>query len=360
MLDPLTISLLGTLIMLLLLVMRVPIAFAMSAVGIGGIYVIGGERAVDSLLRTVPYSSIITYGIVVLPLFLAMSEFAASSGVSKMFFTFRQWFGWLPGGEAVASIFGAGVFAAICGSSTATAAAVGKIAVPEMRNSGYSRMLSIGSVTSAGTLGILIPPSAMFIVYGILTQIPIAYLFIAGILPGIIASLLYAGVAVGWAILRPQDAPRYLVRHSWGDRFRSLQLMARPLLLILVVLGGIYSGLTTTTEAAGLGAFIAFVMVLTTPGATFRTVLDSMAAAVSISAIIMLVVLGATIFSKFITIGGLPFLLVDFFQNLGLSSGLVVIIFIAVIVGMGCFLEFELDPFSYRSVSRACSYGTEY
>ncbi|MCP8937755.1 TRAP transporter large permease [Alsobacter sp. SYSU M60028] len=333
------ISALGTVLMLLLLVARVPIAHAMSIVGIGGIYLIGGGRAVDSLMRTIPYSSIIAYGLIVLPLFLAMSEFAAASGVSKMFYAFRRWFGWLPGGEAVASILGAGVFAAICGSSTATAAAVGKIAIPEMRESGYSWKLAIGSVTTAGTLGILIPPSAMFIVYGMLTQVPIAHLFIAGIIPGIAAAALYAAVAVGWAILRPQDAPRSVVRSSWLERFESLKLLARPGILIFVVLGGIYSGLTTTTEAAGLGALVAFLMVLTTPGATFRTVTRSMGAAVSISAIIMLVVLGATIFSKFITMGGLPFLLVDFFKGLGLSSNVIVLMLIFVVIVMGCFLE---------------------
>jgi tripartite ATP-independent transporter DctM subunit len=337
--DPLLISLLGTILMLVLLLLRVPIAYAMSIVGIGGIYMIGGTRAMDSLLRTIPYSSIIAYGLIVLPLFLAMSEFAAASGVSKMFFAFRKWFGRLPGGEAVASIFGAGVFAAICGSSTATAAAVGKIAIPEMRASGYSWRLAIGSVTTAGTLGILIPPSAMFIVYGILTQVPIAHLFIAGVIPGIAAAALYAAVAIGWAVLRPQDAPRHDERATWAERLESLKLLGRPAILIFVVLGGIYSGLTTTTEAAGLGALVAFIMVLTTPGATYRTVVHSMAAAVSISAIIMLVVLGATIFSKFITMGGLPFLLVDFFQNIGLSSKMVVLVFIGVIIVMGCFLE---------------------
>ncbi len=337
--NPITISVLGTVVMLFLLLIRVPIAFAMALSGIGGIYMIGGARAVDSLLRTVPYSSIITYGIIVLPLFLAMSEFAASSGVSQMFYSFRKWFGRLPGGEAVASIFGCAIFAAICGSSTATAAAIGKIAVPEMRKSGYSWRFSIGSVTTAGTLGILIPPSAMFIVYGLLTQVPIADLFIAGVIPGILASALYAGIAIGWALLRPQDAPRHLERSTWGEKMQSLSLLARPAILIFVVLGGIYSGLTTTTEAAGLGALAAAIMLLTSPGATVKSIFNSAAAAVSISAIIMVIVLGATIFSKFITVGGLPFLLVDFFKSLGLPSSAVVAIFLAVVLGMGCFLE---------------------
>ena len=337
--DPLTVSIIGTLVMLVLMMLRVPIAFAMSIVGIGGIYFIGGERAVDGLLRTVPYTSVITYGIVVLPLFLAMSEFAASSGVSKMFYTFRKWLGWLPGGEAVASIFGCAIFAAICGSSTATAAAIGKIAVPEMRKSGYSWRLAIGSVTTAGTLGILIPPSAMFIVYGILTQVPISDLFIAGVIPGIVAAILYAGTAIAWAWVRPQDAPRQTERSSWRERFQSLTLLARPAILIFIVLGGIYSGITTTTEAAGVGALAALIMLVTSPGATRESVIVSLRAAVSISAMIMAIVIGATIFSKFIAVGGLPFMLVAFFKSLGLSGSTVAVIFLLVIVVMGCFLE---------------------
>jgi C4-dicarboxylate transporter DctM subunit len=337
--DPLVISVIGTIAMLVLMVLRVPIAFAMSLTGIVGLYAIGGERAVDSMLRTIPYSSIITYGIIVLPLFLAMSEFAASSGVSSMFFALRKWFGRMPGGEAVASIFGCAVFAAICGSSTATAAAIGKIAVPEMRASGYSAMFSIGSVTTAGTLGILIPPSAMFIVYGLLTQVPIGDLFIAGVIPGIIAAIIYAGIAIGWAILRPQDAAKRYETATWKEKFASLSMLIRPAILIFIVLGGIYSGLTTTTEAAGLGALAALGMLLTTPGATVQSVFKSCAAAVNISAIIMVIVLGATIFSKFITVGGLPFLLVDFFTSLGLTSGALVAIFLVIVIAMGCFLE---------------------
>ena len=337
--DPLTVSIIGTVVMLILMMLRVPIAFAMSMAGIGGIYFIGGERAVDGLLRTVPYSSVITYGIVVLPLFLAMSEFAASSGVSKMFFAFRKWLGWLPGGEAVASIFGCAIFAAICGSSTATAAAIGKIAVPEMRKSGYSWRLAIGSVTTAGTLGILIPPSAMFIVYGILTQVPISDLFIAGIIPGIVAAIMYAGTAIAWAWWRPQDAPRGTEQSTWRERFQSLTLLARPAILIFIVLGGIYTGITTTTEAAGVGALAALVMLVTSPGATRESVFVSLRAAVAISAMIMAIVIGATIFSKFIAVGGLPFQLVAFFKSLGMSGSEVAVIFLLVIVVMGCFLE---------------------
>ena len=337
--DPLTVSIIGTVVMLILMMLRVPIAFAMSMAGIGGIYFIGGERAVDGLLRTVPYSSVITYGIVVLPLFLAMSEFAASSGVSKMFFTFRKWLGWLPGGEAVASIFGCAIFAALCGSSTATAAGIGKIAVPEMRKSGYSWRLAIGSVTTAGTLGILIPPSAMFIVYGILTQVPISDLFIAGIIPGIVAAILYAGTAIAWAWWRPQDAPRVTEQSTWRERFQSLTLLGRPAILIFIVLGGIYSGITTTTEAAGVGALAALVMLVTSPGATRESIFVSLRAAVAISAMIMAIVIGATIFSKFIAVGGLPFQLVAFFKSLGMSGSTVAVIFLLVVVVMGCFLE---------------------
>ena len=208
-----------------------------------------------------------------------------------------------------------------------------------MRNSGYSWRLAIGSVTTAGTLGILIPPSALFIVYGILTQVPINELFIAGVLPGIVASTVYAGTAITWAWIRPQDAPRETAPSSWSERFQSLTLLVRPAILIFVVLGGIYGGITTTTEAAGVGALAALFMLVTSPGATRESVFESLRAAVSISAMIMVIVIGATIFSKFIAIGGLPFVLVDFFKTLGLPAPAVVAIFLLVIVVMGCFLE---------------------
>lgn len=337
--DPLTISIVGTVALIALMALRVPIAFAMSLVGIVGIYTIGGSRAVESLLRTVPYSSIITYGIIVLPLFLAMSEFAAQTGISRMFYTFRQWFGRLPGGEAVASVLGCALFSAICGSSTATAAAIGKIAVPEMRASGYSWKLAMGSVTCAGTLGILIPPSALFIVYGLLTQVPISDLFIAGIVPGLVAGLFYVAIAIGWAILRPQDAPRQQGSPSWAERFSSLTLLVRPAILMFIVLGGIYTGLTTATEAAALGALAAFVMLVFSSGMSLARFMGAASSAVALSAMIMAIVLGATIFSKFITAGGLPFLLVDFFRSLDVPANSVVIVFLLVIVVLGFFLE---------------------
>ena len=337
--DPLTISIVGTASLIGLMVLRVPIAFAMAFVGIVGIYTIGGSRAVESLLRTVPYTSIISYGIIVLPLFLAMSEFAAQTGISKIFYTFRQWFGGLPGGEAVASIFGCALFASICGSSTATAAAIGKIAVPEMRASGYSWKLAMGSVTTSGTLGVLIPPSALFIVYGLLTQVPISSLFIGGIIPGILAGGLFAAIAVAWAILRPQDAPRQHSAPSWAERFASLSLLVRPAILMLIVLGGIYTGLTTATEAAALGALAALVMFLMSPGMSLTRFKQAAGSAVALSSMIMAIVLGATIFSKFITAGGLPFMLVDFFQSLDMSPSAIVVIFLLVTIVLGFFLE---------------------
>lgn len=296
------VALLGFVLMFLLMALRVPIGVAMGLTGVLGFAALAGMGPALRLLGQVPLSVLSDYNLSIIPMFILMGAFSASAGMSRELFAAGiAWLGHRRGGLALATITACGGFAAINGSSVATAATMTQVALPEMRKAGYDAGLSAGLIAAGGTLGIMIPPSVIFVLYGIMTETDITQLFFAGIVPGIIAMLFYSSVIVfiGWR--HPATMPRG-PRHGWRERFATLKNLWATLSLFLVVLGGMYFGVFTATEAAGVGAVGALAIGLVRGKLEVGQIKETLVSSLRISAAIMTIVLGAYLFGYFLTI----------------------------------------------------------
>jgi tripartite ATP-independent transporter DctM subunit len=310
------VALLGFVGMFALMAVRVPIGVAMGIAGVGGFAVLSGIKPGLNLLGSVPLSVVTDYNLSVIPMFILMGAFASRSGMSTELFTAgRAWLGHLRGGLAMAAVAACGGFAAINGSSVATAATMAQVALPEMRSAGFHSGLSAGLIAAGGTLGIMIPPSVIFVLYGIMTETDITKLFAAGVLPGLLAIGFYFLVVqlIGW--LRPDTMPRGAV-HSWRERFVSLRSLWAVLLLFAFVLGGIYGGLFTVEEGAGIGAAGTLVIGILRgrlgPAQIRAALIDTL----RVSSAIMMIVIGAFLFGYFLTITQFTQKSVDFLVHL--------------------------------------------
>ncbi len=296
------VALTGFIAMFVLMALRVPIGVAMGLVGIGGFWALTSWGPALNLLANVPLSVLTDYNLSIIPMFILMGAFATRSGMSsELFAAGRAWLGHFRGGLGMATVAACGGFAAINGSSVATAATMTQVALPEMRRSGYHPGLSAGLIAAGGTLGIMIPPSVIFVLYGIMTETDISKLFAAGVLPGLLAIGLYFLVVrlIGWR--RPQMVPRGEA-HSWRERLLSLRGLWATLLLFVFVLGGIYAGFYTVTEAAGVGALGTLVIGLLRRRLGPKEIKGALVDTLRVSSAIMMIVLGAYLFGYFLTI----------------------------------------------------------
>ena len=296
------VALAGFIAMFVLMALRVPIGVAMGLVGVSGFAVLGGLKPALNLLGNVPLSVLTDYNLAVIPMFILMGAFASHSGMSReLFAAGRAWLGHRRGGLAYASIAACAGFAAINGSSVATAATMTQVALPEMRKSGYDAGFSAGLIAAGGTLGIMIPPSVIFVLYGIMTETDISKLFAAGIVPGLMAVLFYFAVVqfIGWR--RPASMPLG-EPHSWPERFSSLKDLWAVLLLFVFVLGGIYRGWFTVQEAAGIGAAGTLCIGMLRGRLRWPRIRAALIDALRVSSAIMLIVVGAYLFGYFLTI----------------------------------------------------------
>lgn len=338
--DPVVAGIIGTVLVFFLLSLGMPIAFSMMLVGFLGIsWLSSVEAALPVLARTV-YETSAYYPYTVIPLFVVMGGFAGSSGMTRQLYAaFDKWLRMLPGGLGVATIAACAGFAGVSGSSVATAAAMGTVAIPEMNRFGYSAKLSAGTVAAGGTLGFLIPPSIGFVVYGMLTEQSIGKLLIAGVVPGLLLALAYIGIIVSWVKINPEVAPGSLQSVSWKDKFASLLSVWEPLMIFLVVMGGIYLGFFTPTEAGGVGATVLFVAALLKrklPWAAFKAaVLES----VSISVMVLFLVAGANVFSTFLALSMIPIEVSTWVVSLEVSRYMILLIVILIYFFLGCFLD---------------------
>lgn len=290
--------------MLALIVVEVPIAVAMALPGIAGFLWMLGWDPTAYMVAETTFSTVNSYALSVIPLFILMGNLINEADVSRELYDAAYKFvGHLKGGLAIATVIACAAFAAVCGSSLATAAAMSKVAYPSMKRYGYADGLAAGSIAAAGTLGIMIPPSVAFMVYGIMTQTDIGKLFMAGVLPGLLGALLYIGAVLVAVTLRPQDGPAG-ERSSWRDRFLALRGTATVLGLFFVVIGGMYGGVFTPTEAAGIGAVGAFVIALARRRLSWKRLFAILADTAATTTMLFFVLVGALIFSKFITIAG--------------------------------------------------------
>ena len=333
------VALIGFAAMLILVLLRVPIAFAMGVVGFVGFAYSAGAHASLALLGQIIADTPQDYSLSVLPLFILMGNFVSRAGLSHELYTASHAFlGHKRGGLAMATIVACGGFSAICGSSLATAATMAKVAMPPMRKYGYSDSLATASIASGGTLGILIPPSVIMVIYGFLTETSIRDMFAAGFLPGFLGIMLYM-LAVQFTIMRrPQDGPR-AERMPWPDRWRALGGVWGTVLLFILVIGGIYGGVFTPTEAAGIGAGGAFLIALLRGRLTVRYTLDILGETARTTAILFAILMGALMFSNFMTRTGLPDALQKVVGEMAVPPIVIILMILVIYIILGCILE---------------------
>ena len=333
------IGLLGFIATLVLIAFELPVGIAMGLVGAIGYAAINGTGAMGYILGTAVFDSVSNYGLSVIPLFLMMGVFAARSGLSRDLFAFVNAFvGHLRGGLAIASIGACAGFGAICGSSLATVATITPVALPEMRRYGYDDKLAAGAIAAGGTLGILIPPSIILMVYALLTEQSLGKLFIAAFIPGILGTVLYSIGVLVMTRINPALGPAG-PRSTWTERWRATRTVWPVLALFGLVMGGIYVGWFSPTEAAAVGAAGA-VLVAAVRGALKRDVLrDGMMETIEISGTLFLVMMGAAVFNFFIETTQLPQLLIQAVNSSGLPPLGIMALIIAFYVVLGCFMD---------------------
>jgi len=334
-----TVVAVGIIALFALMLLEVPIAIAMLAVGIAGFaYVVDWGPAAFMAADTA-YRTVHNYNLSVIPLFILMGNLITRADISKELFDLAYRFaGHLRGGLAISTVFAGAMFSALCGSSLATVATLGKVAYPSMKRYGYSDTLAAGSVASAGTLGIMIPPSVAFIVYGVMTGTDIGKLFIAGILPGLLGVLLYVGAIVVATRIDPESGPAG-ARSTWRERIAGLRGAGAVILLFGLVIGGIYGNFFTPTEAAGVGAVGALVITLWRRKLTFRLFYITLAETAVTSAVIFVIMVGAQIFGTFINVAGFTSFLSSTISSMDLSPSVVIAGIIVLYLVLGCLLE---------------------
>ena len=319
-----------------LLILRTPVAFAMLIVGFLGYWALEGLRSAGGVLLTESYSAISNYNLIVVPMFVLLGNIASVAGFSRSLYDAAfAWVGRFRGGLASASVLGCAVFAAVSGSSVATAVTLGKVALPEMKRLGYAPSLSTGSIAAGGTLGFLIPPSTGFVLYAILTEESIGRLFMAGILPGILLSVLF--MAAIWLIsaLDPEAGPRG-APVPLAERFRILGKAAPLLVVILLSIGGIYVGVFTPVEASGIGAALVILLALVRRRLSFADFRAAVLSTLSTSAMLYAIVIGANVLNPFFAVTQIPATLGEGLGTLGFGpyGTLFVIILAYVVLGM--------------------------
>ncbi len=313
-------------VLLILIAFRIPLAAAMFIVGLAGTWLVAGNmRMVDNQLKTFAYGTLTNYSLSIIPLFLLMSEFATRGGMSQALFKAAEaWLGHRRGGVAMAAIGASAGFGAVCGSSLATASSMGKVALPELRRLGYSGALATGSLAAGGTLGILIPPSIVLVVYAILAEENIEKLFTAALIPGILAMLGYMATIAVYTHMVP-DWGQTVPRLDYGQRLRALVPVWPVLVIFLLVIGGIYTGVFSPTAAAAVGVAGTAIVALANRGLTFAGLRDSLLATGQTSAMIFFIILAAGFYNAFLSSALVPQTLAGFFLESGLSPWLILI-----------------------------------
>ena len=337
--NPVSIGIIGILLLFLLLALRMQIGFSMAVVGFLGFTVLVSFTSGFSILGMEPFKTGTSYSLTVIPLFILMGQFANYSRMGfEIYQTVHRWIGFLPGGLSMATIGACAGFAAISGSSLATAATMGMVALPEMKRFKYDDSLATGCIAAGGTLGILIPPSTVMIIYGILTEQPIATLFIAGIIPGLLLSGLFVITIYIMTKYKPTLGPPG-PRSTMKERIYSLKDTWSILSLFLLVVGGLYTGWFTPTEAAGVGAFGALMITIIKRRLTWDNLTNSLAETTRTTAMVFAILIGANIFGYFLTVSQIPDQLSGWIAELGLNRYVVMSILILVYIILGCFME---------------------
>ncbi len=329
----------GFVVLFVLMLLRVPVGMAMGLVGVTGYgYIVGMEPALKMVGQTT-MRTVTDQSFAVIPMFMLMGAFVSISGVSRELFRAANAFmGHLRGGLGVATVLACGGFAAICGSSVATAATFSKVAYPEMRHYNYPKSFATGVIAAGGTLGIMIPPSTVLAVYAILTQQDIGKLFMAGVMPGLLAIAMYILTIALIVMAKPGFLPAG-ERKSWGERLASLKDVWAPLALFVFVIGGLYGGLFTPSEAGGMGAAGAFILGVVRRRLNLAQIREALLEATRTSAAVFTVLIGALLFGYFLTITQTPQKVTEFLTGLGMSRYALLAIIMGMYLVLGCLMD---------------------
>lgn len=337
--EPITIGVVSLSAVFGLILLRVPIGVTLIAVSFVGIYAIIGERAAFSMLSTAPYSFAANWTLSSVPMFLLMGYVSYHAGLTKgLFNAARAWLSWLPGGLAISSLAGAGGFAAVTGSSIACSAAIGRIAVPEMHKTGYDIRLATGSVAAGGTIGALIPPSLILILYGIQAQVSITKLFLGGLIIGLVSLFLYILVVLVVYFLAPKSMPR-TKQVSIEERIAALKEVWPVLLMVMIVFGGLFSGIFTATEAGAVGAVISLLIGVGNRSLSMRGIGESCIDTLLASGSLFIIAIGANLFTRLVSLSGLSHFIGSGIESLDLGVVAVLLLISFVYLALGMFLE---------------------
>jgi len=337
--SPCAIGLIGLAILIVFLFARIPVGFAMAIVGfVGFVQLVNLDAALSLLARDI-FSTFSSYGLTVIPLFIFMGQVSFHAGISRRLYdTAYAFIGHRPGGLAMATVGACTAFGAICGSSPATAATMATVALPEMKRYNYSMELGAGAVASGGSLGMLIPPSVVFIVYGIMTEQSIGKLFMAGILPGLLIAGLFC-LAINISCRRNPALGPPGPRTDWPGRIKSLKGTGETLLLFIMVMGGLFAGIFTPTEAGAIGALCSIGIALMGRNMSFEKLKLSLFETTRTACMVMVIVTGAVIFGHFLAVTRIPFDLASWVASLPLPRFFIMMVIIAVYLFGGCFID---------------------
>lgn len=338
--SPVTVGIFGSLLLVFLLFLGMPIAFVMMLVGFLGIGCLTSINAALPVIANTVYETASFYPYTIIPLFILMGGFAGNAGITReLYQTFDKWFRRLPGGLGIATIASCAFFAALSGSSVAAAAAMGNIAIPEMRRFKYAPKLAVGTVAAGGTLSFLIPPSLGFVVYGMLTEQSIGKLLISGIIPGILLSLAFIVVIIFQVKMNPALAPATPGEISFKEKILAFSGIWETLLVFFIVMGGIYLGFINPTEAGAIGATALLILILLKKRLTLKNLSASLFEAARISVLVLFLVAGASVFSYFLALSTIPMAVSSWMAGLEVSRYVILAIIILIYLMLGCFLD---------------------
>ncbi len=337
--TPTIVGLIGLAALVLLIFSRIPVGFIMAIIGfIGFGYLVSFDAAMNLVAKDI-FSVFGSYSLTVIPLFVLMGQLSYHAGISSRLFDMAYKFmGHWPGGLAIAAIGACAGFAAICGSTNATAATMAAVTLPEMKKYNYKAGLATGVVAAGGSLGILIPPSVIFIIYGIMTEQSIGKLFMAGILPGILLTILFILTVTIWIYLNPELAPRG-PKTTLKEKMMSLSGLIETLILFILVMGGLFIGFFTPTEAGGIGAFGTLLLAVIRRNLSWQGFAMSLSETTRISCMILVIVAGATIFGHFLAVTRIPFDISNWISGFNAPPFVIMGLIIFIYLIGGCFLD---------------------
>ena len=337
--DSTTIGFAGFLLLFLLLFIRMPVGLSMMLVGTVGIYLIRAKAALPTLAGEI-IGEAMSFPLTIIPLFVLMGNLSGVSGMSRdLYDAAHAWLGHMKGGLASATVVGCAGFSALSGSSLAAALTMGRVALPEMQRYRYDNGLATGAIAAGGTLGILIPPSAGFVIYAILTEESIGRLFLAGVLPGLLLTGLFILAIVIVVRLNPDKAPQTIQSTPLPDRFRALLRAGWIVGIILLTIGGIYAGVFSAIEAAGIGAALAFAVTIVRGACTWKNMIDVFSSTLKASGTLFLILFGAFVFKTFVGFTGITFSLAEWVDAQGFTGFQIVVAFLLLFIVLGTFME---------------------